>query len=146
MTRGTAVAAIVLTACIALALSYLRDPPWLLHTESGFRGWQQDADGRRWRWTGGHASFFVPSTASEVRIPVRTVFDQPGDWPITVSIAVDDRPADRITLSDDGWHASTLQMPSPDRRRTRRIDIRADRTRPGNRAVQIGEVQVGASR
>jgi len=146
MTRRTAATTIVLLACAAAALTYLRDPPWLLGVESGFRGWQQDADGRRWRWTSGHASFFVPSTASEVRIPLRTVFDQPADWPITISIAIDDRPADRITLSEEGWHASTLQLPPRGPRRVRRIDIRADRARAGNRAVQVGEVNVLGSR
>ena len=146
MTRRSAAIVIVLLACSTAALTYLRDPPWLLAVESGFRGWQHDADGRRWRWTGGHASFFVPSTASEVRIPLRTVFGQPSQWPITVSITIDDRPADRITLSDGGWRVSSLHLPPAGRRQVRRIDIRADRARAGNRAVQVGEVTVVASR
>jgi len=43
-------------------LGYLRDPAWLIGIESGFRPWERGADGTRSRWTGGHASFFVPST------------------------------------------------------------------------------------
>ncbi len=48
-------------AGIAGALAYLRDPPWLDHMESGFRRWETAADGTRYRWTAGHASFFVPA-------------------------------------------------------------------------------------
>lgn len=44
-------------ALIAL-LASLRDPPWLAGLESGFRGWETGADGTRYRWTSGHASFF----------------------------------------------------------------------------------------
>ena len=50
-----------------------------------------DASGARVRWTGGHASFFVPVDARAIELPLRTTFDHPGDWPITVSVAIDDR-------------------------------------------------------
>ena len=137
MTRALAIAAAI---AVVASLAYLRDPPWLLGLESGFRGWETGADGARARWTGGHASFFVSSHASTVTIPLRTTADP--RWPITVTITVDDRPADRVVLTDGSWHVSRCRLPQPSGRRVRRIDIRADRTRSGNRAVQVGVVTV----
>ena len=53
------------------ALWYLRDPPWLIEQTTGFvRPWERGADGADLRWCGGHASFFVPADAGDVRIPV----------------------------------------------------------------------------
>ena len=133
---GLAIAALVAT------LAYLRDPPWLARMESGFRQWETAADGTRFRWTAGHASFFVPADARALVIPTRTTFHEVGEPPVLVSIAIDDKAADAFVLQDDRWRAHELQMPSPGRRRLRRIDIRVDRLRRGLRGVQIGEVVV----
>ncbi len=132
----------IVLAGIAAALAYLRDPPWLEHMESGFRRWETAADGTRYRWTGGHASFFVPATATAIVIPTRTTFDDPGQPPILVSITIDDRPADEFVLRDDEWRQHELLLPPPGPRRLRRIDVRADRLRHGLRGVQVGEVRV----
>jgi hypothetical protein len=123
-------------------LAYLRDPPWLLTMASGVRGWETAADGTRFRWAGAHASFFVPSDAREVRLPLRTTFDRPGEWPIDVSITLDDERVDRVTLSDASWRESVIRLPAPGGRRVRRIDVRADRARDDNRAVQLGEIRI----
>jgi hypothetical protein len=133
-------AAVILAGSL---LAYLRDPAWLAHVESGFRGWHTGPDGVRYRWTDGHASFFVPATASSVTIPARVTFDQPGDRPVLVSIAIDDRPADAFELRDDRWLTRRLSLPPPGTRRHRRIDIRVDRVRGGNRGIQLGEVEHG---
>lgn len=125
---------------LAAALAYLRDPPWLMSITSGMRPWEMDASGRQYRWMGGHASFFVRSDARLVSIPLRTTFEAAGDPPIAVSIAIDDRPADRVMLSDPQWHLTTLRLPPPGSRRVRRIDIRVDRTRDDNRGAAIGAV------
>jgi hypothetical protein len=124
------------------ALAYLRDPAWLIRTESGFRPWETTADGTRYRWTGGHASFFVRSDASEVSIPVRTTFSSPSDGAVTVTFSIDDRPTQRFRLIDDTAYLVTLSLPPRGSRRVRRIDIRVDRTRPGNRGVEVGEVSI----
>ena len=138
--RGrTALIMVCLAAALAL-LGYLRDPPWLLSTTSGLRAWETDADGTRVRWMGGHASLFVPATARVVELPVRTTFDS-GDWPITVTVAVDDRMSDRIVLSDGEWHSMLVQLPSGGHRRVRRLDIRLDRTRDDNHGVAVGEIR-----
>jgi hypothetical protein len=132
----------VVTAGVVAALAYLRDPPWLAGMESGFQRWQTEADGTRYRWIAGHASFFVPSTATAIVIPTRTAFDEPGDPGLLVSITIDDRGADEFVLRDDRWQAHELRLPPPGRRRSRRIDVRVDRLRHGMRGAQIGEVVV----
>jgi hypothetical protein len=127
---------------MAIAIAYLRDPEWLINVESGFRGWEMAADGTRYRWTDGHASFFVRSDASAAEIPVRTTVSTASDVPVSVTLSIDDRLADQLVLNDDGWQRVKLRLPAPGSRRVRRIDIRVDRTKTGNRGVQVGEVIV----
>jgi len=141
MRRGRLIVAVLSIAALAGALAYLRDPPWLIGVDSGFRAWESGADSVRYRWTGGHASFFVPAGANTVTIPLRTTFASPLDAPLTVTITIDDRPVDRITIMDAAWRTVALHMPPGARRRVRRIDIRVDRTRQGNKGVQVGEVR-----
>jgi hypothetical protein len=141
MNRRRVLFAVVATIAVAASLAYLRDPSWLAGIESGLRGWHTGPDGVRYRWTDGHASFFVPAASSSLTIPTRVTFDQPGDPPVLVSISIDDRPADQFELRDDRWLTRRLAMPLPGSRRLRRIDIRVDRVRSGNRGIQLGEVQ-----
>lgn len=132
---------IFVTALVAGALAYLREPPWLADVESGFHQWETLPDGTRYRWIGGHASFFVPSASAAALIPLRATFD-PGDPPVLVSIAIDDRPADALVLRDDAWQLRRIRLPPAGSRRLRRIDVRVDRLRPGNRGAQVGEVTI----
>jgi hypothetical protein len=124
------------------AIAYLHDPEWLINVESGFRGWETATDGTRYRWTNGHASFFVLSDASTAEIPVRTTVSTASDVPVLVTLTIDDRLADQLVLNDDGWQRVKLRLPVPGSRRVRRIDIRVNRTKTGNRGVQVGEVMV----
>jgi len=132
---------VFLAAAIVL-LGYLRDPPWLLSTSSGLRAWETDADGTRVRWMGGHASLFVPASARVVELPVRTTFDASGDWPVTVTVAVDDRMSDRLVLADGTWHSMLVPLPPAGHRKVRRLDIRLDRTRDDNHGAAIGELRI----
>jgi hypothetical protein len=134
--------AIVAVGSILTLLTVLRDPPWLLGTTTGFGGWESEAGGGRYRWMRGHASFFVPSDSRVVVVPLRTTFDAPSDWSVTASITIDDRPADRVVLSDPAWRRIVLGMPPRGGRRTRRIDIRVSRMRDDNRGAQVGEIEV----
>jgi len=127
---------------LVVALAYLRDPPWLLSTTSGMRAWETDGSGTRLRWMGGHASFFVPADARSIEIPIRTTFDRSDDWPIAVSLSIDDRPADRVVLTDARWRRVMLTLPPRGSRRVRRIDVQMDRTRDDNRAAAIGEIVI----
>lgn len=132
---------LVLIAIAVALLAYLRDPPWLAGVESGLGRWKQAPDGSRYRTSSGHASFFVPATAAEIAIPLRApaATDQ---WPYVVAISVDDRVADRLTLKEPSWHESRFRLPPPESRRVRRIDIRVNRTRSGNRGVDVGELEI----
>jgi hypothetical protein len=139
MTRRVLVGSLLVVLIGALA--YLRDPEWLIRTESGFRPWETATDGRRFRWTSGHASFFVRADASAITIPLRSTFSSSERGPVAVTLAIDDRLAQRVVLTDDTWHEVTLSLPLRGSRRVRRIDIRVDRTRPGNHGVEVAEIQ-----
>jgi hypothetical protein len=130
-----------LVVVIVGTLAYLRDPPWLAQIESGFDRWQTTESDIRYRRIAGHASFFVPSNATAIVVPVRTTF-QAGDPAIRMSFSIDDRAADDILLTDDVWHAVILRFPPAGTRRHRRIDIRADRLRADERSAQIGQIKV----
>jgi hypothetical protein len=139
MTRRS-LALLVALALAGAVLAYLRDPPWLLSTTSGLRGWQTGPASTRYRWTGGHASFFVPADWTAIELPLRATFESPADWPIAATVTIDDRPADRVLLTDGSWRHLLIPLPPRGTRRVRRIDIRLDRTRPDNRGVQLGEI------
>jgi hypothetical protein len=135
------VAAIVVVA-LAGALAWLRDPPWLAGMTTGMQAWTQDAEGRRVRWLDGRSSFFAPADARAVRLPIRTTFDDPADWPVQVTIGVDGRPAERLILRDASWHMVEIRLPPPGSRRHRRIDIHLDRLRAEGRGALLGEVEL----
>jgi hypothetical protein len=140
--RRSAFGWLVLIVGISAALWYLHDPPWLAQQTTGLRGWQQDADGTRYRWSGRHASFFVPSDATRITIPVATVFRTPADRPMVVTFSIDDLRGTRALLTNASWAPITLEMPRRGSRRVRRIDVRTSVTREGNYGVMIGEVVV----
>ena len=143
LSRARAAIIVMLCAVVVAALAYLRDPPWAAGMTTGLAEWRTDDQGVRFRWAGSHASFFVPSGAAEVTIPLRAPFDSPNDWSITATISIDGRPADRITFeAPSAWRRLTLRLPPPGGRRHRRINIRLDRTRAGNHGVMVGEVLV----
>jgi hypothetical protein len=131
---------LVLTA-LAGGLWYLRDPAWLQDMSSGLRPWQQDG-GVRYRWSGAHASFFVPSGATSIGIPVSTTFGDGDSRPMLVTVAIDDQPAGAILLRDPEWVTIHVSLPPPGGRRVRRIDVRTSITREDNHGVKIGEVQI----
>lgn len=137
MTRALAV------VCAAVAaLWYLRDPAWVIDQTTGLRSWERAADGRMARWSGGHASFFVPANAGEVRIPISTTFDwreHDGGQPMVVTFTVDDVRAARVLLTDSAWRDVTVTLPPPGSRRVRRVDIRTSVTRADNHGVRIGQ-------
>jgi hypothetical protein len=132
-------ASIGVSLLVAL-LAYLRDPPWVLSYVYGLQDWQLDSDLRPVRWTAGRAAFHVPADLRGVVLPLR--FEkQPSDWPRTAVITVDDRPAEQVTFADSAWRNVTVHLPPRGARRARRIDIKLDRVSPGNRGLQLAEVQ-----
>jgi len=144
LTRGRLGGAAAIVA-IAAALWYLRDPAWLATQTTGLRGWQRGTDGSAYRWSGGHASFFVPADARQIRVPVATTFDprQPrGDEPMLVTLTIDDRRGARVLLSRPGVEQVVLDLPPRGSRRVRRVDVRTSATREDNHGVMIGPVSM----
>ena len=103
----------------------LRDPAWLDTYRHGFHG-----DG----WTGGRASFFVPSDQASV------TFDVAGHDAFTmqVSIYLDGRLVDRFS-ADANWRTVTLPTrPLATARRHRRVDIHVARTwGPDRKGIRV---------
>jgi hypothetical protein len=129
-------------ALLALSAWYLYDPPWLANVSSGLLNWEEE-EGRRFRWTVGHASFFVPSDAATLTLPIRAWF--PGaNGPVVVSVSVDDRWLADVELREPTeWTASTLPLPRRKTyRRHRRVDLRVNRAVPPfNLGVELGVVE-----
>lgn len=128
------------------ALAWLRDPPWLLHYSSGLGRVETGPDGAPARWAGPHASFFVAADAGEVRLRLRAPFSPPGGRAVTVSIALDDVPVERMVLIDHAWREAVFRMPHPANRRVRRIDVRADWSGEDGRAVLLAAPASGGAR
>jgi hypothetical protein len=133
-------------AIVALALAYLRDPSWLGGLTSGFTDWDRDEQGAAFRWTTGHSSFFVPSDATTVAIPVRAVFSAGDRRPVVVRIALNDRPAAEALLTNGGWtrvQVACAGVPTHGRRHMR-VDLRVSRAWTDDRlTVQVGAITVG---
>ena len=132
----------IVAALLAVALWYLRDPAWIAGQTTGMWDWERDAQGTRYRWANSHASFFVPSDASEARVRVSTTFDAHGKEPMLVSVSIDDVRAGRVLLTDTGWHELVIPLPPRGPRRERRIDVRTNGAREDLRAVRIADVQL----
>jgi hypothetical protein len=134
--------AIAVAVLVAGAAIYLRDPPWIGGVTSGLRGWD-GPPGERFRWTSGHASFFVPSGTTAMTLPLKAVFPSANSGPVSVDVSVDDRWLATVKLTDPSvWVRQTLPLPRrPTLRRFRRIDLRVSRTAGQfNRGVQLGEI------
>ena len=141
MTRARARLA-VLAAALLSAAWYLHDPPWIGAVTSGMRDWEQDAAGTRLRWTAGRASFYVPSAASEMTLPMRALFPSGDGRPVVVGMSVDGRWLTDVTLNDPaGWVNPTVPLPRRTTWRSyRRVDLRVSRTVGAlNLGVQVGE-------
>jgi hypothetical protein len=138
---GRRLTAIVILLLAIGAVAYLHDPPWLVNQTTGLRGWEERPGQPRYRWSGGHASFFVGSDAAGIVIPISTTFDEDDRRPMIVTISIDDRVAARTELTDAAWKRITLPLPPPGRRHVRRIDVRTSVTREDNHGVRIGEVE-----
>jgi hypothetical protein len=140
--RGRLLATAIFIVCAGGALWYFRDPAWLITQTTGLRGWERSADGTRFRWSGGLASFFVPSEEQIIRIPVATTFDARGSEPMVVTFTIDGSRAGRVLLTDAAWQEVTLAMPPRGSRRVRRVEVRTSVTREDNHGVQLGEPKV----
>jgi len=131
-----------LLAIAAGTLVYLHDPPWVGGMTSGLRDWEEDPPGTRFRWTAARGSFFVPSEATSLVLPVRSLFPGPNGAPVVVRLSVDDRFLTEIVLADPNvWVQSLIPLPRRSNARSyRRIDLHVSRTiGPYVLGVQTGE-------
>ena len=136
--------AVVIAVAIGDTLWRLHDPRWIVNITSGLRDWEQDAGGARFRWTSGHATFYVPSGAVEMTLPLRAVYPSADGRPVVASISVDDRLLTDVRLDDpQQWIESTVPLPRRSTGRSyRRVDVRVSRVVPEyNRGIQLGEIR-----
>jgi O-antigen ligase len=94
------------------------------HTTIGLSLWQREADGSRYRWAGGRSTFFVPSPADAVGIPLR--HGSEGPERLEVRILLNGREANRILLErSDGWRSVNLPLTPRTSAAFHRIDLEA---------------------
>lgn len=132
-------------AAVLGALAYLHDPPWIGSVTSGLRPWSRDQDGVSFRWTSGHAAFYVPSAATSMTLRMRPGLPRPDGRQVTVSISIDDRwlATKRLEIPQR-WVAVSLPISGETARRFRRVEVRVDGVIPkSNLGVQLAEVQLG---
>ena len=68
----------------------------------------------RFRWTSGHASFFIPTDATTMTLPLKAVFPAAGGHPVSVAISVDDRWLATVELPEpSAWVRHSLPLPPP---------------------------------
>jgi hypothetical protein len=147
MTRRRIIALLLGAAGIVAVLGYLRDPPWIGDVTSGLQPWLTDSDQRRVRWTTGRASFYVPSTATQMTLPFRAI-EPRSDRPVTIDVSVDDRWLATIEIPDRPKPESLAfvktTVPLPHRatgRRFRRVDLHVHRwLKELHQGVQMGEL------
>ncbi|HZT75084.1 MAG TPA: hypothetical protein VFA27_00400 [Vicinamibacterales bacterium] len=134
---------LVAAVAILAALIVVRDPPWGGRFSSGFRPWEEDPPGTRFRWTAGRATFFVPSDATTMTVPLRTEFAGPAGAPTEVQLFSDDRWLTTVRLPAlHVWVTQTLPIGGRTTRRYRRIDLRVNRVVPPFMlGVMVGEIQ-----
>jgi O-antigen ligase len=122
-TRRLAIAAVVVIVATLppRIVSAARDAD-VEHSSSGFSKWQQQSDGSRFRWAGGHATFFVSPAARSIRIPLRKAPSAPAA--IEVAIYLDGVEANRVILrAEDGEKAVRLNLLRPAKTRFARVDL-----------------------
>jgi len=92
------------------------------HASSGFSKWQHQPDGSRFRWAGGHATFFISPAARSIRIPLRRAPSAPAA--IEVAIYLDGVEANRVILrTEDGEKTVRLNLLRSAKTRFARIDL-----------------------
>ena len=105
---------------IVAGLVLLRDPAWLAGYRHGLFPVEVDAQGVRFQWTGGRASFYVPAHSSSPQIFHVAAHPQ---VPTQVSVSIDGRLFDRFVAGPD-WRAVTVPAAAvPTSRRHRRVDV-----------------------
>jgi hypothetical protein len=147
LTGASVPAALVLVPAVCVVLLAVSVPlrareappgPRRVLPVEGLFGWEDGADGRRYRWSGEYASVFVGREARRVEIPVRAPLGEG----VAADISVDGSRARNRPLGRE-WTTITVDLPfAPLIVQARRINIRTSRVQalPDGRVVglQIG--------
>lgn len=113
-------------AAAARGMTFDGTPAAVDALRSGLFDWElEHATGRRFRWTGAHATTFVPGAAQAVRIVLRALHTGPDGGPVVVDVALGGRPVRRVPLFDRRWVEVTLHpVPGRPAAALQRIDLR----------------------
>jgi hypothetical protein len=146
-----AAAAIVAAAGVTAARGPVEPPRSAV--VNGLYEWETAEDGRRYRWTEGYASLFVPAGVTRVSVPARVPIDRRAITPMGVEVASGGLLLGRTNVGDS-WTTLVVAVPevSPPAR-LKRIDLRVDKTwRPAlyiagsadlrDVGVQLGECEL----
>jgi len=90
------IAIAIIAATLPFRMSAAKQHADVEHASVGFSNWQQESDGSRYRWAGGHAWFFVAPAARSVRIPMRLGPAAPAV--VEVRLFLDGIEANRVVL------------------------------------------------
>ena len=112
----------------------------LEHQAIGLSGWQQGADGVRYRLGGAWSTVFVPADARSVVLPLRRALSGAD---IEVALWLDGRPADVVRVPADRWYELHLALPSTSTgHRFYRLELRAaDPPSSEGVVLMIGKVE-----
>jgi O-antigen ligase len=114
----------------------------------GFYDWEND-NGFPYRWTSRRATFFVPASARELHIPVRSMMILGHTDPVRFSVAVNGRVLDTFPITQGNWETVKLRLPPRlSGSEFTRIDVMTDPSwtpavTGANRDVRVLGVQVG---
>lgn len=141
--RVLVAATLVVVAAVPLRIASDVERLALDRVEWGFHEPELDAGGRAFRWTADRAMTHVEGGAGHLVLPVRTL----APWPVTVTVRVDGRTADRTVLTDQRWHALRYVLAeSTAPSRVHRVELLVDPAvvPPGDRrrlGVMVGVIE-----
>jgi hypothetical protein len=120
--RFAVVAIVIVAATLPLRIASAARDADVEHLSVGLSKWQQRSDGTRYRWAGGHATFYVSPAARSIRIPIRKAPSAPAT--VEVRIYLDGVEANRVILqSDEDEKTVRLNLLRRAKTRFARIDL-----------------------
>jgi hypothetical protein len=120
--RFTIAAVVIIVATLPLRIAGAVRDADVEHLSVGLSKWQQPPDGPRYRWAGGHATFYVSPAARSIQIPLRRSSLAPAT--IEVTIYLDGIEANKVILrSDEGEKTVRLNLLRRAKTRFARVDL-----------------------
>ena len=123
VTKRLAIAAVVIVAAtLPLRIAAAVRDADVEHLSVGLSKWQQPPDGRRYRWAGGRATFYISPAARSIQIPLRRSSLAPAT--VEVTIYLDGIEANKVILrSDEGEKTVRLNLLRRAKTRFARVDL-----------------------